>query len=226
LQSKAAEQKKKVFIPIAAVIAVGLVIFLSNRPVRMANGEQIIESEEQYNYALGQVAKSTPAAVGKFNVGEELETADKEIALKGAKTFDSMNAFRPDMSAGYFESGLLYYLGGDTETAEARLNQAIADKSQPVNIKQGTQADLDAVIADCHHMLSLIAFDHHDYKKAGEEAEKALLILKTRESYYIARAQAEVQLKMLPQAKSDVASALKLNPTYLPATRLNGFLNH
>jgi tetratricopeptide (TPR) repeat protein len=135
-----------------------------------------------------------------------------------------MNAYHPDMTAGYFEAGLLYYLGGDTDTAEARINQALADEYQPFNVKVGTKAALDAVIADCHHMLSLIDFDHHDYIAAGKEAERALRILNTRESYFIARAQAEVQLNMIKEAKKDIASALKLNPTYLPATRLDKLL--
>lgn len=226
MQAKGSESKKKILIPIVAVIGVALVIVLSNRPSQMPNGTQIIESEEQYNYALSQVSQMTPGAVSKFNMGIELEQPDKDAAKKGALIFDSMNAFRPDMTAGLFEAGLLYYLSGDTDTALSRLQQAIADESQPVNLKAGTKAALNAVIADCHHMLSVIAFDRHDYTKAADEANIALHSSPPRESYYFARAQAEVQLNRISDAKKDLKEALKLNPSYVPATRLDGFLKH
>ncbi len=210
-----------------AIIGTALVLFLSNRPGKMANGLAVIESEAQYNYALEKVTKSTPTAVGKFNMGLELEQADKDAALEGAKTLDAMNAFRPDMAAGYFEAGLLYYLSGDTDTALERLNQSLVDAPLPGNLKmEGDKSKVDAIVADCHHIISMIAFNRNDYKLAVDEANMSLAHSKPHASYYFARAQAEVQLNQIAEAKKDVAAALKLDPNYLPATRLNHFLKH
>lgn len=227
MQAKKPEAKKKIVIPVVAVIGVALVLFLSNRPARMPNGMPVIESEEQYNYALQKVTQSTPTAVGKFNVGLDLDQKDKDVCLEGAKTFDTMNAFRPDMAAGYFEAGLLYYLGGDTDSALSRLDQCLANADQPFNLKtEKDKAAVDAVVADCHHMLSLVAFDRHDYQTALQEANAAFAKVKPRPGYYVARARAEIQLNKNSEARKDVSAALKLDPSYLPAHSLDGFLKH
>jgi hypothetical protein len=227
LLTKKSDLRNKVIIPVIAVVGVVAVVFLTNAPTRTENGVPVISSVKEYDAALVKVTQSTPPAVSKFNMGLELEQADKDVALEGAKIFDSMNAYRPHMSAGYLEAGLLYYLSGYSDLAVERLKQGLADA--PVSAKLNATGDpkkMEGVLADCHHLLSLIAFDRHDYKSAVNEANMALLHVTTRESYYMARAQAEVQLNWIPEAKRDVALALKLNPNYLPAQRLDGFLKH
>ena len=202
-------------------------MYLSNKPGKTSNGLPVIESDAQYNDALDLVSRNSQPFVAKFNAGIELETKERETALQDAKIFDNMDIYRPDMAAGYFTAGLFYYLAGDSDTAQERLNQSLADSPLVNNIKTFEDKEkVEAVVADCHHMLSLIFFDHHDYAKAVEQADAAIEHLSKRESYYFARAQAEVQLKQIPAAKADIAKALKLNPNYLPATRLLGFLNH
>lgn len=200
---------------------------LSNKPGQTANGLPVIENDPQYNDALDQVSRNSQSFIGKFNSGVELEPSEREIALRDAKIFDNMDTYRPDMSAGYFTAGLFYYLAGDTDTAENRLTQSLADSTLPNNLKTFEDKEkVEAVVADCHHMLSLISFERHDYKHAVEEADLAIQHLDKRESYYFARAQAEVQMQQEHAAKKDLAKALELNPNYLPASRLLGFLNH
>ena len=210
-----------------AIAVVAAVVLLSNRTGRMSNGMPVIESEVQYDDVLDRVTRLTPTAVGKFNTGQELDQSDRDAALEGAKSFDTMNAFRPDMAAGYYEAGLLYYLAGDSDRALERLNQSLVDAPLPSNLKmEGDKSKVDTIVGECHHMISRIAFDRHEYKLAVDEANTALTHTTTREGYYFARAQAEVQLNQIPAAKKDLASALKINPAYLPATRLNDFLKH
>lgn len=225
MPAKKDDVRKKYVIPAVAVIAVALVVYLSNRPSTTSNGLPIVQGDADYDNALAKVKDSTQTAVGKFNVGVELEQADKDAALNGAKTFDLMNAYRPNMSAGYFEAGLLYYLSGNSDTALDRLKQSLADANLPANIKKaGDKEKLLDVLANVHHIVSLIAFDKHEYKAAAEEATTALTIVPKRESFFFARAQAEVQLNKIAEAKKDLTEALALNPGYLPAGRLDDFL--
>jgi len=191
----------------------------------MPNGQAVIESESQYDDWLARVSKSSQTAVGKFNTGQALDDNDKATSLENAKILDNMSAYRPDMAAGYFEAGLLYYLAGDTDTAFLRINQSIQDAWLPGNIKMtGDKEKIEAVLADCHHMLSMIQFDRHQYQKAFDEANLAIKQLSTRPTYYVARANAEVQLSKVADAKKDLAQALKLDPACATALRLDKFL--
>ena len=194
---------------------------LSNRPGAMSNGLPAIESDSQYDDALDLVTRTSRTAVGKFNTGIELDQTDKETALKDAKIFDNMDTYRPDLEAGYYTAGLLYYLAGYSDLAEQRLSQALMDANLSGNLKSfDDTSKVTAVTADCHHMLSLIYFDRHDYKNAVEQAGIAIDTYPKREGYYYARAHAEVELKKLKEAKTDLAQALKLNPNYQPALSL------
>ncbi len=201
-------------------------MILSNRPGKLPNGATVVESDAQFNDALDQVTRTSRPAVEKFNEGQELEPADRDIALTDAKIMDSMNAYRPDLEAGYYAAGLLYFLAGDTDTADQRLNQALADSPLPSNLKTfDDTAKVEAVTADCHHLLSLVAYGRHDYQKAIEEADLAIKHHDGREGYYFARAQAEVQLKLVPKAKADLEKSLKINPAYENSTRLLKFIS-
>ena len=218
---------RKYGVALGCILLFAVIMGLSNRPGRSSNGLPVIESDGQYNDSLDLVTRTSQVGVGKFNTGVELDQSDRETCLQDAKIFDNMDAYRPDMEAGYFTAGLLYYLGGDSDTAEARLSQAISDANLPGNIKTfDDRTKIEAVTGDCHHMLSLIYFDRHEYEKALDQANVAIQHFSKREGYYFCRAQAEVQLKKIPEAKSDLVSALKINPNYLPATRLLDFLQH
>lgn len=213
--------------PVLAVVGCALVLILSNRRGQMPNGMPEIQSDAQYEEALEQITKSTPTAVGKFNTGVDLDQADKDAALQGAKTFDTMNAYRPEMAAGYFEAGLLYYLAGDSDTARNRIGQSLADAPMPENLKMsGDTVKVEGVVADCHHILSLIDFDGRQYKQAAEEAGLAIQHMANRENYYVARARAEIQLNDSADANKDLAKALSLNPNSPMALKLKDFLAH
>ena len=213
-------------IPVGVSLVLAVVMFLSNRPGKLPNGANVVESDPQYNDALDQVARTSRPAVERFNTGQEIEPADRDIALADAKIMDSMDAYRPDMEAGYYTAGLMYYLAGDSDTAEQRLTQALMDSSLPSNLKTfDDTTKVEAVTADCHHILSLIAYGRHDYKKAIEEANLAIKHHDGREGYYFARAQAEVQLKQLAEAKADLTKSLKINPAYENSIRLLKFIS-
>ena len=227
MQANSRSLKTRVGVPLVATIAIAVVMILSNRPGRLPNGANVVESDAQYNDALDQVAKTSRPAVEKFNMGQEIEPADRDIALADAKIMDSMDAYRPDMEAGYYTAGLMYFLAGDSDTAEARLNQALLDSALPSNLKTfDDTTKVEAVTADCHHLLSLIAYGKHDYTKAIEEANLAIKHRDGREAYYFARAQAEVQLKQMSQARADLEKSLKINPAYLNSDRLLKFISH
>jgi tetratricopeptide (TPR) repeat protein len=219
--------KKKYVISILAILGAAIIMALSNKPGQTSNGLPVIENDAQYNDALDVVTRNSQSFIGKFNAGLELESSDREVALKDAKIFDNMDTYRPDMAAGYFTAGLFYYLAGDTDSAENRLTQSLADSTLPNNLKTFEDKEkVEAVVADCHHMLSLVFFDRHDYKRAVDEADLAIQHLDKREAYFFARAQAEVEMKKIPAAKADLEKSLQLNPNYLPSSRLLGFLNH
>ncbi len=200
----------------------------------MPNGMPVIESDTQYSDALEHVSQITSTPVGKFNQWIDLDQADKDTARQGAEIFDTMDAYRPDMAAGYFEAGLLYYIAGDSDTALNRLNQSLEDAPLPGNLKmEGDKLKVEAIVADCHHMISMILFDRHDYKTAADEASLAIQHMSTHPSsfvaaanYFVARARAEVQLNQNPAAKKDLAAALKLDPTNAMALRVSKFLSH
>lgn len=226
MQANAPSLKSKVGVPVLVIVVLAILMFLSNRPGKLPNGADVIESDAQYNDALDRVSRESRPFVEKFNIGEELDPHDRDVARTDAKIFDSMDAYRPDMEAGYYTAGLMYYLSGDSTTAELRLSQALLDANLPSNLKSFEDTSkIESVTAECHFLLSLICFDRHDYEKAIDEANLAIKHHEGRESYYFARAQAEVQLKKLAEAKADLQKSLKINPAYLKSQRLLKFLS-
>ncbi len=213
-QAKSAEWKK-FRLPGIAIIVLVLVLALSNRSGTMPNGVPIIASDEAYQDALNRVLVRTNKAVRKFNTGQELGAQDRADALWGAKTFDAMNAWRPEPAVGYYEAGFLYYLAGDTDRCSLNLTQSIYNSALPANNSSANDRfNVEGIIGDTHHLLSLIAFDRHDYQTSVKEATIALQHRIDHQQYYLARARAEVQLNQKPAAEKDLGDALKLDPNY------------
>jgi len=92
------------------------------------------------------------------------------------------------------------------------------------------QANLEGTLADAHHILSLIAFDHHEYSNAMKEINESLKIVTEnnldRPNIYVARARTEIELKDLAAAHKDVDKALATQSTNPQALKLNDFLHH
>lgn len=206
-------------------------MFLSSRTGNMPNGTPIINSESDYMGALHQVLNLTHDGVANFNTGEDLDQRQKDDIRQAVKLLDSMNTFKESEAAGFFESGLLDYLVGDTDTAKVRIQQALNNAKITPNLKTPTaQASLEGVIADSHHILGLIAFDRHDYDTASRELDEAIKVVTdnhlSRPNIYVARARVEVQLNKLDQARRDVRQAFAMDPSCPQALKLTTFLNH
>ncbi len=220
-------------------------LVLSNRPAVMPNGEKVISNDGDYSASLQQALTLSHDGVAAFNTGQELDRKQKDDVLKAAKILDNMNVYRQEEAAGFFEAGLLYYIVGNSDTALLRIQQSLANSQLIPKVRtEKTQAALEGIIGDAHHILSMMAFDQKDYNRAVTEINEALRHVQ-RPNIFVARARAELQiadlyLKTQPKSKSDgdlakkateaaqddINTALNLDPNNPMALRLNGLMNH
>ncbi|MDR3689478.1 MAG: hypothetical protein P4L46_08880 [Fimbriimonas sp.] len=206
-------------------------LILSNRTTLMPNGESIIVSESDYNNSLREVISLSHDGVANFNVGDDVDQKQKDDLHRAIKILDNMNEFKQTEAAGYFEAGLLYYIVGDSDTAKQRILQALSNAQLTPNLTTAAQqANLEGVLADAHHILGLIAFDHHDYNTAMQEVDLALDHVKKshliRPNIYVCRARVELELKKTKQAQEDIEAALASDPNSPQALRLKDFIQH
>ncbi len=207
------------------IVVIGIVVLLSNRTTTMPNGEPVIISESEYNASLREVINLSHDGVANFNVGVELDSKQKEDIRKAIRILDNMNIFKQTEAAGYFESGLLNYIVSNTDVATLQIQQALANSNLTTSLKsKSDQANLEGVIGDCHHILGLIAFDHHDYATALKEVDEALLHVK-RPNIFVARARIDLEMKKKDAAQDDINSALAMDPANPMALKLNELLH-
>jgi len=201
-------------------------MLFSNRTATMPNGEHIIISESDYNAALRDVTNLTHDGVANFNVGQEIDGKQKDDIRRAIKILDNMNVLKQTEAAGFFASGLLNYIVGNSDVAMLHLNQALANSQLVPNLRSKTdQANLEGVVGDTHHILSLIYFDRHDYQTALTEVNEALKHVK-RPNIFVARARINLQLNHKQAAQDDVNSALAMDPNCPQALKLNDFMHH
>ena len=216
--------------PFGIVAVILIVLLLSNKTTTMPNGEPIIVSESDYNASLREVINLTHDGVANFNVGQEIDGKQKDDIRKAIRILDNMNVFKQTEAAGYFESGLLNYIVGNSDVANQQIQQALANAQLVPNLKSKTdQANLEGVIGDAHHILSLIFFDKHDYQTALKEVDEALKHVK-RPNIFVARARINLELsktdpKKKESAQDDINSALSMDPNCPLALKLNGFMS-
>lgn len=221
---------------IGSVIAVALIFWLSNL-VPTHNGHEVIVNPDVYRMKSKEAADLAQGGVSSFNMGQEITPQQHQDLEKAAGLFDSLDDFKATESAGYFEAALCYYLIGDTDRALNRVQQSLNNAAvNPPLATAAERSNLEGVVGDCHHLLSLIAFDRKDYRTAIKESSLAMDHRKDRPLYYVARARAEIELssqhrqlnpkaspedlKLDADAKSDLSAALKIYPAFPPALAL------
>jgi len=223
------------------VVSIAVVVWLSNM-IATHNGRQVIVTPDQFKQQAEVGADLAQPGVSNFNMGKEITPQQRKDLERAAGIFDSLDDYKPTESAGYFEAGLCYYLIGDTDTALNRVQQSLnnAAVNPPLDTVQG-RANLEGVVGDCHHLISLIAFDRKQYDMAISESSAALQHRNDRPLYYVARARAEIEKSSQDQQKtgkvsaddkalvkaasSDLKAALKLYPNFPPAVQLEGLVS-
>jgi len=200
--------------PIGLILGFVVVLVLSNRPVQTPEGLPIISDMASYNQAIQQAVALTQKHFIAYDQGDTLTDADKADVRKGAALFDTANKLEPDKAGFYLDAGRSYLILGELEDAEQRLMQCLSNAQLP-------SSDFKAEgVADAYFLLSQVRALQQDFKESLKfvtEADKKRPHVAT---YLTAKASAEVQLRMMPEAKKDLASALSIDPAYKRALAL------
>lgn len=200
--------------PIALLLGFGVVLVLSNRPVQTPEGLPVISDMSSYNQAIQQAVALTQKHFIAYDEGDTLTDADKADVRKGALLFDTANKLEPDRAGFYLDAGRAYLILGEVEEAEQRLMQCLSNAQLP-------NSDLKAEgVADAYFLLSQVRAMQLDFKGSLQFVTAADKKRPRVATYLTAKASAELQLKMMAEAKKDLGLALSIDPTYKRALAL------
>lgn len=211
--------KQNWFIPAVLTVGIGLAIVLSNRPPEGPNGGVLINNPGHYNEVAKEAETLVQTPFYQADAGQELTQEDRDKLRKAIVLFDSMNAFQPEKLGPYLGAGKAHALLGEYEEAEQALKQVLLNMPKYENNDRGKLAVVEAL-----YMLSIVSFEQKNYEDAFKHADLAVEAVPDVPNYRVARANVEVQLKMIPEAKADVDAALALDPEHPKAKMLKMLL--
>ena len=221
----------------SVVVGLGLVLFLSDRPVKTTGGIDLIRSPNQYAEANNKASQLALGPMQKDAQGQVLTAEDKANLKEATKYFDAMQAFDPRRVQPLFGAGKVYMILGEKEKAAERFQQALNNKdvdpdhdSQAVKLTivetfgQLSEVTLDLATEEAANFNS---FTQSGDKKAAEEAKNRSLIyyrkaldcanraveaqpLGTR--YLVDRGNILLAIGNKEKAKEDFKKALTLDP--------------
>jgi tetratricopeptide (TPR) repeat protein len=199
----------------AFAAALAAAILLSNRPVAGADGVPLINNVDHYNQVVRQTDEMVRQRFATADAGGELTDEDRAQLREAAKLFDAMNYFMPRKIGPYLGAGKSYALVGDDVTAESRLQQLLNNVPLYENNAEGIRAAMEAKF-----VLSQIRFRQGKFQEAFALADEAVKAHPDIPNYLIARANAEVELRRIDDAKNDVGQALLIDPQHTQGRRL------
>jgi len=205
---------RKWLIPAGLILGFVAVLWISNQPLKTPEGLPIITDMATYTNAMREATALTQKHFQDYDLGNPISDADKADLRKGAMLLDMANKLQPDKAGLYLDAGRAYLILGDIDEAEQRLLQCLSNSELKSSDLSGEG------VADAYFLLAQTRALRQDWKeslKLVTEADKRRPHVAT---YLTAKASAEVQLKMLPQAKKDLAAALSIDPTYKRALAL------
>lgn len=201
------------------MLGFAVVLILSNRPLKTPEGLPLITDAASYNDAIRQEAAISEPIFAAFDRGEDVSDQDKAQLRKAARIADSANVLRPEKAGLYLESGRAYLILGDLDLADQRLQQCISN-SRLQNADIATEG-----VSDAYFLLSQVRAQQGLWKDSLALATQADKMRPDVATYLTGKASAELQLKMIVEAKKDLSSALKIDPTYRRALQLQKLMD-
>ena len=111
---------KNWLIGFAAVVALGVILFFSDRKVENPSGIDLIRSPNDYANANNKAATLAYEIFQRADSDGEVTSSDKDKLREAVKYFDAMNIFDPSKVRGFFGAGKCYMLLEDKGLIEAR----------------------------------------------------------------------------------------------------------
>ncbi len=229
---------KNWLIAIGAVIALGVVVFLSGLENATPSGVPLIRNSSQL------VEVNNKAAVLAFGIFENADNGlkvsdDDKVRLREAlKLFEAMRLYDPTRVQSNLGAGKCYMILGEKEKASERFEQAIVNKNVDPDREE---PNYKLTIYECMDLLSEVTLDlgveeianynslsqAHDTAgatlakqraetylgKALDYSNQAVLAVPEATRYLIGRANVLLVMKRDEDAKKDVAKAKALAPT-------------
>jgi hypothetical protein len=105
----------------AAVAALAVVMYLSDRPVETRDGVILPRTRDQYEKLNKESSDLVLDIFGRADSGQEITDADRDKLREAIKKFEAMKAFESRQVAALFGSGKCYLLLGEYQLAADRL---------------------------------------------------------------------------------------------------------
>ncbi len=191
-----------------------LLVALSNRSVITGTGVPVLNDGTQYNDALKKSQELSLDRIHRYDAGESMTPEDKVPLMQAVKLTDGLSLVNPTEFGPYYLSGRLYVMLDDYERADERLKQCV------INGKNLTSQEAQLTLVDAHYLRSIALVGLKQYKAAFEEANAAATIHPDSPNYLAGRASVYIQMNKIPQAKKDLAAAIKLDPNHIRANQL------
>jgi tetratricopeptide (TPR) repeat protein len=228
---------KNWLIGISAVIALGVILFLSDRKVENPSGIDLVRGPEEYVNANNKAATLAYEIFQRADTGGAITNEDKDKLREAVKYFEAMNVFDPSKVRGFFGAGKCYMLLEEKVRASERLEQAVLNKR--IDKDKGkdeveltafesaallSEVTLDLAAEEIANFNSLSQANDMTgaeaakkrsqiyYDKALEFSTIAVEGVPKSARYLVDRANVYLALKKVDLAKADILKAKALNP--------------
>ena len=228
---------KNWFIAIVAVVALGAILFLSDRKEAPPSGRELIRGPEQYADANNKAAVLAFSIFKKADDGENITPEDKAKLREAASYFEAMRLYNPTIVRSDMGAGMCYMILGEKERAAERFEQAVNNKNiDPEKDKPNfnltvyeamerlSEVIVDLAVEEIAHQNSLSQANDPVgaeaakkrseiyFAKANDYSSQAVAAMPTAPRYRIGRANLLLAMKRNKEAKEEVAKAIALAP--------------
>lgn len=221
----------------AAVAALAVIMYLSDRPVETRDGVILPRTRTEYEKLNKESSDLVLEIFSRADNGQEITESDRAKLRDGAKKFEAMKAFEPRQVAALFGSGKCYLLLGEYQLAADRLAQSWENRMvDPMKDMEAVRLTaIEAAVLASEATLELAAEEVSTMNTnaasgqgpEAEESRKRALILYGRAytladdavklvpnapRYLAARGQAALAAGKKEDAKADLTKAIQLDP--------------
>ncbi len=220
----------------AAVAALAAIMYFSDRPVETREGVTLPRTRAEWNKLNQESSDLVLDVFDRADKGQDITDADREKLREAAKKFEAMRAYEGRQIAPSFGAGKCYMLLGEHQLAADRLAQSwenrLVDPRRDEEIYrltaiEGAALASEATLALAAQEVSAMNTNAGSGQKAEAEearkravilyqrayslADEAIKLVPTAPRYLAARGQAALAAGRVPEAKADLAKALRLD---------------
>ncbi len=147
---------KNWIVAVGVVIGLGAVLFLSDRAPKTPDGVDLIRSDAQYLDVYNRTATVAVPIFQKADNGTPMSPEDEAKIRESAKSFESVNIYRPQSVMSQYYLGRCWQLLGEKVKAARCFDQAIVDLP---NDPQKQNKIVELTTYDAMALLSEICLD-------------------------------------------------------------------